>query len=46
MAKDYEVFFDNVGFNEEERQITLDYMKELFSLIITELNANTDNDRL
>lgn len=46
MAKDYEAFFDNVGFDEEERQLTLDFMKELFSLIITELNVNTNNDRL
>ena len=46
MAQDYEAFFDNEGYNEEERQATLEFMRELFSLIITELNANTDDDRL
>lgn len=40
MAKDYEAFFDNVGFDEEERQVTLDFMKELFSLILTDLKTN------
>lgn len=46
MAKDYEAFFENVGLDEDERQITLDYMKELFSLIISELKSNANNDKL
>ncbi len=46
MVTDYEAFFDSVGFDEEERQIALNYIRELFGLIILDLNTDTEDDWL
>ena len=43
MVTDYEAFFDSVGFDEEERQVALDYIKELFGLILLDINTEKDD---